>query len=152
MQVTNINYRGRVTCPLSDLKFPNSMAPPHMLRFKCKDTMTLLVFKTGKCRLMGCKEPVIYPPKCSVPYILTSMMTITFTMNVGHEINLYKMATTLTCKKCMYEPEIFPAARLLQFNPLCVNVFHSGKVVILGAKSMACTNLYNDIKNILLDF
>ena len=41
-----------------------------------------------------------------------------------------------TGKKCLYEPELFPAIRFLQFSPVCVNLFvHSGKVTLLGLKS-----------------
>ena len=150
MKIANINYKGRVTCPLSKLNFPSSMKPPQMLTFECEQKgVKLLIFKTGKCRLMGCKEPVTKPIKCVVPYILTNLMSITLTMNVGYKVNLYKMATALGSKKCMYEPELFPAARLLQFNPVCVNVFQSGKVVILGQKSMTYNKLSSTISEIL---
>ena len=154
IRIVNINYRGKVTCPLSALDFPTPMQPPHMLVYKCKDQhgAKLIVFRTGKCRLMGCKEPVTKPPKCQVPYILTNLMSLTLTMNVGHHVNLYKLSTKLGCKRCMYEPEIFPAARLLQFNPACVNVFQSGKVTILGYKSMSWGTLSTEITNILRDF
>ena len=36
----------------------------------------------------------------------------------------------------MFEPELFPALRYIKYNPLCVNIFSSGKVVILGLKTL----------------
>jgi hypothetical protein len=33
---------------------------------------------------------------------------------------------------CLWEPELFPVAQFKQWSPLCVNFFHTGKVVVLG--------------------
>ena len=154
MKIVNISYRGRVTCPLSELKFSLPMKSPQMLKYKCGNDMKLLVFKSGKCRLMGCKQPITRPIKCEVPYILTSLMSLTLTMDMGEgrRVNLYKLAVHLTCKECIYEPELFPAVRLTKFSPLCVNVFQSGKDVILGLKSFTYDKLCTSIRQVLSDF
>ena len=54
-------------------------------------------------------------------------------------INLQKLAEKTDC---IYEPEIFQGLRLIKFNPLCVNIFHSGKLVITGLKTL---NFYDDV-------
>lgn len=152
MKIVNINYRGKVTCPLSQLKFKKSMKSPQMLKFNVGDKMKLLVFRSGKCRLMGCKEAITRPIKCEVPYMLTSLMSITITFDVGQKVNLYKLARHLGSKKCMFEPELFPAARLLMYNPTCVNVFYSGKVVVLGLKTFTYNKQCADITELCHQF
>ena len=57
-------------------------------------------------------------------------------------MNLYKMSMRI---KCCYEPELFPAMRLIEYNPLCVNLFPSGKIVILGIKTMDYSNIVNNV-------
>ena len=50
-------------------------------------------------------------------------------------------------KNAMYEPELFSALRYKRYNPLCVNIFGSGKVVILGLRTLEFTSVLNDIIN-----
>ena len=47
--------------------------------------------------------------------------------------------------KCCYEPELFPALRVTKYDPLCVNVFPSGKIVILGIKTMNYSHVVNNV-------
>ena len=49
----------------------------------------------------------------------------------------------------IYEPELFPALRLTTFDPLCVNVFMSGKCVILGLKHLNYVKHVNRVKNLI---
>ena len=50
----------------------------------------------------------------------------------------------------MFEPELFPALRILTYNPICVNVFATGKVVLLGLRSMDYDNFVQIVvENIL---
>ena len=51
---------------------------------------------------------------------------------------------------CTYEPELFPALRLTEFNPLCVNVFHMGKIVILGIKTLDYEHVVDTISLYIL--
>jgi TATA-box binding protein (TBP) (component of TFIID and TFIIIB) len=153
MKVVNINYQGRITCPIEELDFSTTKTTPQMLTFKCEvDGVKLIVFRSGKCRLMGCKEPVIKPIKCQVPYRITKLMSVTLTMDIQRPVNLYKMSMELGARKCQFEPEIFPAARLIMFNPICVNVFHSGKIVVLGVRHMSYKQLCTNILNIVHSF
>jgi len=51
--------------------------------------------------------------------------------------NLYKIAHELnTDRNVLYEPEIFPALSLYHFKPIHINVFTSGKVVVLGKDAL----------------
>jgi len=63
-------------------------------------------------------------------------------------INLQKLAEKTNC---IYEPEIFPGLRLIVFNPLCVNIFHSGKLVITGLKTLDFYDNVDIIKTYVLD-
>ena len=45
----------------------------------------------------------------------------------------------------MFEPELFPALRYNKYNPLCVNIFSSGKIVILGLKNLNFKSMVNAI-------
>ena len=53
-------------------------------------------------------------------------------------MNLYKLCDAYN--NILYEPELFPAARLCMFNPLCVNVFHTGSVIVCGLREQADLN------------
>ena len=51
----------------------------------------------------------------------------------------------------MFEPELFPALRILTYNHICVNVFATGKVVLFGLRSMDYDNFVQIVvENILL--
>jgi TATA-box binding protein (TBP) (component of TFIID and TFIIIB) len=108
--------------------------PPYMKIYKSiNNDYTLITFKSGKCRIMGRKIPQQLPFSIKESRI----QTMSATHKLLEEINLKE--TTCYFKqmgyKIEYEPEIFPAMRLLDFNPICVNIFSSGKVTLLGLKS-----------------
>ena len=62
-------------------------------------------------------------------------------------ISKYKLNLVKLEKHAMYEPELFPALRYKRYNPLCVKIFGSGKVVILGLRTLEFTSVLNDIIN-----
>ncbi len=130
MSIVNINYNGHITNSIEHLDF--RMNPPQMHKFKYDDC-TLLVFKSKKCRIMGCKSIIskLHVPPFQVE--IDSILSITAVMDLGYTVNPINLAKRV---KCWFEPEIFPALRLTQFNPYCVNVFASGKVVICGGASL----------------
>lgn len=66
---------------------------------------------------------------------LTSRVKMDFKINLG---DLCKYTNNV-----LYEPELFPAARLCQYKPLSVNIFQSGAIVICGLRDA------DDIFNIL---
>ena len=152
MKIVNINYRGYVpnVDKVLTLEHLAKLQPPQMIKLK-NEKGTLVVFKSGKCRLMGCKEPItstknLFP----FPIVLTKMQSATVSMDVGTSLNLYKIAKSMGSRKCIYEPELFPALRITkELLPLCVNVFASGKVIILGIKHLNIVNVCKHVRGIL---
>ena len=135
--ITNINYKGKVSPEVTKkMNFP-----------VCKLTQvvdksvkyTIIFFKFGTCRIMGCKKPIEMK---HVQYDIKNIQSLTIVVNLKETINLYTL-TKIT--KCLYEPELFPALRLMKYSLTCVNVFSSGKVVILGLKTLNFENQVNDI-------
>lgn len=141
MKIINRNYKGRVTSDISKLKFP--IGKPPQLVFK-KNYSTLIVFPTGNCRLMGRASQI---PRFPVKFEILGLQSQTLTLQLSSDVNLPALHA-LFAKTSKYEPEIFPAVRLHEYNPLCVNVFSSGKVVILGLKEDYCDiviDIYKDL-------
>ena len=106
--------------------------PPYMKIYKTKD-YTLIVFKSGKCRIMGKKIPQHLP-------VIVSERRLQ-TMSASHNLkcdSIHLKQASHHFKqmgyKVEYEPEIFPAMRLRTFDPICVNIFSSGKITLLGLK------------------
>ena len=137
--IVNLNYRGQLAADeFANLKptFQTKIKPPVQKVFKLSPSGCMLVFSSGKFRLMGLKQPITsYENLPLMPASLT-LQSATIVGNYGESIRLCELATELTSSRCIYEPELFPAARLLDFNPLCVNVFSTGKIVILGVKDL----------------
>ena len=86
---------------------------------------------------MGLKKPISEDIQLPLKIDNLEIQSITITHNVGHQINLLKLAQLMPCTDYTYEPELFPALRMTKFNPVCVNVFATGKIVILGLKSLS---------------
>lgn len=143
--IRNINYKGRVSQDeLVKFEFAK-VKPPYQLVMPIDNVGKLLLFPSGKCRLMGLKTPVSEDMRLPLKINDLEIQSITVTYNLGRQINLLKVAKQLTCKRCMYEPELFPALRMKRFDPICVNVFSTGKVVILGLKSLSYQSLIESI-------
>jgi len=139
MIVVNINYKGQLAAgELSKIEpFKEKIKPPVQKVIETSlDGVRMMVFPSGKFRLMGVKQPLTsYDGLPLMPATMT-LQSATIVGNYGESINLRALAADLTSRWCIYEPELFPAARLLEFNPLCVNVFSTGKIVILGVKEL----------------
>ena len=106
--------------------------PPVMciIRNYAKTSLTLLVFKSGKCRIMGSKTVDIGNmnlPNCSN----IRLQSITVTFKLGHTLNLIGMHDA-NLSTTRYETELFPALHLRTYYPIHVNIFSSGKVVLTG--------------------
>ena len=164
--ISNINYRGFIVDTVDHLPFRQN--PPYMYTHNCVDSNShgkckLLIFPSGKCRIMGCKKPLLLlhgeidssssntldVSPFRVKNVCIMSATVTFTMD--RPLNLMKLGQFCyeNRHKYMYEPEIFPALRLAQFNPLCVNVFASGKCVILGIRQLCYANIIHRVKHFI---
>ena len=141
--ITNINYRGKFLESTSQFKFKDGK--PRQYVHKC-DQGTIVVFQSGKCRIMGCKQELDFS---RLPFKIENLgiQSLSLTINLFMKINLHKISL-LMGQQCSYEPELFPALRYLKYNPLCVNVFASGKIVVLGIKTLDCNQL---VENIIRD-
>ena len=148
MSITNINYKGCLDKHVLDtIDFSSCKSPPFQRKFALNNGCMLLVFPSGKCRLMGFKIPITAEEISDLPFHINNLQiqSMSLVINLQRYINLYKLARNLPRGSSMYEPELFPALRLCQFNPLCVNVFNSGKVVVLGVKELTNQNLIEQI-------
>ena len=118
--IVNINYSGFLLENTSKFEFRSNK--PKQYVEKCKN-YTIIIFGNGKCRIMGCKKPIL---SSSLPYKITNLViqSITLTENIGQSVNLFEIALKLK-EKAMYEPELFPALRVIFFIPMCVNLFAS---------------------------
>ena len=139
--IVNLNYRGQLAkdelakmCPPLQTKIP----PPvqKVIKLSTPPGGCMLVFPSGKFRLMGLKQPIASYENLPLQPATMTLQSATIVGHYGESIHLRELATELTSRRCTYEPELFPAARLLDFNPLCVNVFSTGKIVILGVKDL----------------
>ena len=136
MSIVNINYHAKLIKQLPPHYFQNKR-PPQQVILPCAHNGRLVIFKSGKCRIMGCKSPLTDVTSLPLPLVVTRIQSITVKLELGKTINLRELANTLGSHNCTYEPEIFPALRLTKdFLPLCVNVFASGKIIILGIKTL----------------
>ena len=148
--IVNINYKA-FTSNKEIKKFDYGCEKPQHYIFKGQG-FKILIFRTGKCRIMGCKKPIIE----ALPYgiKIECIQSVTLSLDIGLKIDLLKLATTMG-KDCIYEPEIFPALRYRKYNPLCVNIFATGKIVILGFKTFDYLEfeqtIMTDITLLLLD-
>ena len=103
------------------------------------ETGTLILFSSGKFRVMGCVDAVdatffafTYTNKIDsddVPEIYSQ--SYTSHTKLGYNVNLCKLSM---CEKTLYEPELFTAVRMMKYNPVSVNVFSSGSIVACGLK------------------
>lgn len=142
MMIVNVNYKGVLAnySDLHQLKFTLKKTPPpiqKIIKFVPAygdKYATMIIFPSGKCRIMGLTKALT--TNTVLPFKVNDLkiQSITTIVKYHSSINLIELAQRLPVKSYWFEPEIFPALRLLHFNPICVNIFSSGKVVILGMK------------------
>ena len=130
IMISNINYKGFLREGIEKLEFKTWKPLQCVMKYK---DYTIVIFKSGKCRIMGCKKELDIST-LPLPITIEKILGVSITFNYGRTINLMKW--NAMDRTASYEPEIFPALRINDFNPLCVNVFSTGKVVVLGLKSL----------------
>ena len=154
MSIANINYNAILKYPVDQDLFRH-LRPPQQLIYPCANGMKLVVFKSGKCRIMGCKKRLkkhhYLSYNFSLPIKQWHLQSLSVNSNYGESINLHYLAQQLGSRNSTYEPEIFPGLRLLHFKPLCVNVFASGKIMILGVKTFKIKSLCQCINQYIFE-
>jgi TATA-box binding protein (TBP) (component of TFIID and TFIIIB) len=112
---------------------------PHQLVVK-DPKGTLIFFQSGKFRVMGCIDELeatflVYKYTKFInedEFPSVTLQSYTATSNLGFKVILENMAAS--SNTFSYEPELFPALRIREFNPASVNVFTTGKVIICGLR------------------
>lgn len=61
--------------------------------------------------------------------VLLVSETVVFKLNINN-LNLHKLVNIIP--SCLFEGELFPSLTVSHFAPLHINVFSTGKVVVLG--------------------
>jgi transcription initiation factor TFIID TATA-box-binding protein len=120
------------------------------LIFRIHDPKTaFLIFPNGKIVVNGsknfdhCKKAVLEIEKilCEELCLSVSLRNLTIhnvigSVDVKFPIDLKKLCVTYK-SQTSYVPELFPGLKFQIHNPkLCALIFHSGKIVLTGAKSV----------------
>lgn len=143
--IRNINYKGQVSSwDLAKYDFTRVKAP-YQIIIPIENVGKLLLFPSGKCRVMGLKQPITEDIEFPFKIYDLKIQSLTVSYTAGNKINLLKLAYRMPQSERVYEPELFPALRMTKFNPACVNVFSSGKIVILGLKVLAYQSFLKSI-------
>ena len=137
--LTNINYKGHTKESVDHLEF--NRGKPRQCVLKYQD-YKIIMFPTGNCRIMGCKR-IIKEEELPYNIKIEKIQSLSITIDMKEIINLNELAQKIPC---IYEPELFPALRLIDFDPLCVNVFQSGKIVVLGIKTLEYDYIIHNIE------
>ena len=151
LSIKNVNYKARVApgqLKIVDYTEIHGCCPPHQKIIKIAHGAKMVIFPSGKCRIMGLKRVLDF----ALPIRVTNLelQSITVVFDLGQMVNLRKLATQVLPRgSFVYEPELFPALRLTSFNPMCVNVFSTEKIVILGLRKFKCNDLIGQILNLL---
>ena len=129
---------------------------PQQLIIKFNDGSTMLLFKTGKFRIMGGKIDEV-SAHCNVLSVTTylhptnmpeiALQTMTMVYTYPYSINITKLSTLI---KCHYNTECFPAVQITKYKPIHVNVFASGKVIMCGIKNIVdAKNIETELDNLI---
>ena len=149
--ICNINYVGRLIGDMSNTtNLPFRCDSPQMYIKKCPH-FTFILFK----RLIGCKSPILSKvlniSSNNLSINIIRMQSATACINVGCNLHLGKLGNFCHYNSISYlfEPELFPALRLTSFDPLCINIFASGKCMILGLRHLCFQKYVKQIEHLI---
>ena len=116
------------------------MAQPEQLIITFKGGYTMLLFKSGKFRVMGkmvdwSAIPIIREVLREIndeqPDVDIQTMTVVY--NYDFKINLLELADLLGCT---LDCECFPALQVRKYKPIHINIFSRGKVILCGIREI----------------
>jgi TATA-box binding protein (TBP) (component of TFIID and TFIIIB) len=154
------NIRKRVNLQTLKTQWKGSVlktTDPVMLIYKYGEN-TLLMFSTGKFRFMGPFHPTSVNAKKQlgkmphVPAVIKKaplqIQTCTVTFKLpGRGVHLPRLAAQLRRDnfEITFNKREFPAISMYRWNPMHVNVFYSGNVVVIGSKGIVAhvRKIYN---------
>ena len=125
-------------CGVTEVKHQKAQPEQYIVKFDNNSTM--LIFKSGKFRVMGNGDPaaaiinilnVVGQFTQVIPMV--NMQTMTGVYGYGQKIQLHKLAEVT---EGLLDLENFPAVQIKKFKPVHVNVFSSGCVTMCGLKNI----------------
>jgi TATA-box binding protein (TBP) (component of TFIID and TFIIIB) len=116
------------------------MGQPEQYIIKFDTNSSMLIFKSGKFRIMGDGDPImalinVVSITSQFSNIIPEIELQTRTGVYGYncQINLYLLAQLTDS---LLDLENFPAVQMTKFKPVHVNIFSSGCVVMCGLKDI----------------
>ena len=121
---------------------------------------TFLLFRTGKIVCLACKSmDIVYSsmerlvtllPEFEVFVTNLVIVNVVGSADFGRRVRINDLARDLT--DTIYEPEIYPAA-IMKKNDSKLLIFHTGKIIITGCKSIQHSfQLFDFIKAIIFEY
>lgn len=119
---------------------------PQMLVLPMSCGRNLQVFVSGVIQIMGhvthrvalgMRDEFLYHLRQLYPQLPTPTVTLknlVVCAQLKRSISLHRLSHSSA--KTIYEPELFPALLLRQFQPVHVAVFHTGRCVLTGLRSL----------------
>lgn len=116
---------------------------PRMVRLRYKNEFTILIFNNRKIRVMGNinsrthdeLHEIVNSLLLHTVYLKHISDTVVF--QLPYQISCYFFAKKYYKDNIIYESELFPAISIHEWAPTHVNLFHTGKVTVLGKNSIA---------------
>ena len=131
---------------------------PEMLLLRMSNKRNVQLFRKGKIQILGplseeTTEQMMIECLSKVRQLLPNFqLTPATTVNMVLRVTVPQTVTrklSSSDSSIFYEPELFPAILLTNWAPAHIHIFHNGKALITGVKSLDEANLiYKD----LLDF
>ena len=152
MELQNVNYKGsldeRIDLHKLKLLFPGAKLCNYPFQLIIKDVAgTLIIFSSGKYRLMGFKAEDDLEATCVVykytkfidPEYMPSLalQSMTLKAHFGQCINLHKLSEMIESR---LELELFPCLTIIKYKPASVNVFATGSIIMCGIKDVEFSN------------
>ena len=168
LECVNKNYRGQLTIPINSTTLsqftppvPGKRGPP-MWILKRPHQLTVIVFSSGKFRMMGrhASRRVLYKifPPSHIHYV--HRQGATYRGKLPHPIHVGDLCDILRRRRrhqklysrVVFEPELFSALSIyLGDGGGLINMFSTGSVMVLGRQkpSFYTINLVSILKNSL---
>ena len=120
---------------------------PHMLVVKTSNGRKVQLFPCGKLQVLGnlshsdalsmIYEVVSVLQRLNPNYVMNPLKLINLVVAAQLKAPVALQRINTSSSNLFYESELFPAALLRQWKPAHVAVFHNGKCVVSGCKSLS---------------
>jgi len=167
LKIVNTVWKGDVFTPLAlhtlniacedgVISVRHQKNQPEQYIIKFDNNSTMLIFKSGKFRVMGNSDPdaainnilnIVNQFTEVIPSVTLQTMTGVYRYN--QKVHLHKLCLA---SNGYLDLENFPAVQIKKFHPIHVNVFSSGCVTICGLKNRESANdIKKYIDSVILD-